>query len=176
MSAQECEISHLNLRLWLVSVGPTKRWRHAMCLSDPDTAVLIGGETSEQNYCEDALWKLELGQWARWAVKTSDLTCITCNCISLWFSDSDFWFPMNSTASGPVPPCARGHTATYDPDSKVVYVYGGLREGPSDSEVYIMNTLTWKWTLVTVGLFKYMKLILLSVLLWHFFCFQSSQL
>lgn len=34
-----------------------------MCLSDPDTAILIGGETSEQNYCKDSLWKLELGQW-----------------------------------------------------------------------------------------------------------------
>lgn len=133
-----------------------------MCLSD--AAILIGGETSEQSYCQDSLWKLELGQWSSLAVKTG-ITC-TRNCISLWVSDGDFWFPMNSTASGPVPPCARGHTATYDPDSKVVYVYGGLREGPSNSEVYIMNTLTWKWTLVTVGflqaLFKYMK-VLLSV-------------
>lgn len=33
-----------------------------MCLSDPDTAVLIGGEASEQHYCEDSLWKLELGR------------------------------------------------------------------------------------------------------------------
>ncbi|XP_037551288.1 rab9 effector protein with kelch motifs [Nematolebias whitei] len=104
------------------AVWPT-RWCHTMCLSDPDTAVLIGGETSEQNYCKDSLWKLEL--------------------------DRDFWFPVNSTASGPVPPCARGHTATYDPDSKAVYVYGGLTEGPSNSVVYIMNTLSWKWTLVT---------------------------
>lgn len=34
-----------------------------MCLSDPDTAVVIGGETADQNYCRDSLWKLELGQW-----------------------------------------------------------------------------------------------------------------
>lgn len=33
-----------------------------MCLSDPDTAILIGGETAAQNYCKDSLWKLELGQ------------------------------------------------------------------------------------------------------------------
>lgn len=33
-----------------------------MCLSDPDTAILIGGETADQNYCQDSLWKLELGQ------------------------------------------------------------------------------------------------------------------
>ncbi|XP_022048956.1 rho GTPase-activating protein gacHH [Acanthochromis polyacanthus] len=63
--------------------------------------------------------------------------------------DSDFWFPMNSCASGPLPPCARGHSATYDPDSKAVFVYGGLREGQRYSELYILNTLTWKWKLVT---------------------------
>lgn len=33
-----------------------------MCLSDPDTAVLIGGEAAAQQYCTDSLWKLELGQ------------------------------------------------------------------------------------------------------------------
>lgn len=46
----------------LVSVSPSQRWCHSMCLSDPNTAILIGGETSEQNYCHDSLWKLELGQ------------------------------------------------------------------------------------------------------------------
>ncbi|KAM4542799.1 uncharacterized protein PAE49_019300 [Odontesthes bonariensis] len=106
-----------------VSVCPSKRWSHTMCLSDPNTAILIGGETSDQNYCEDSLWKFEL--------------------------DSDFWFPMNSSASGPGPPCSRGHTATYDPDSKAVFVYGGLREGQRYSELYILNTLTWKWKLVS---------------------------
>ncbi|XP_039992656.1 acyl-CoA-binding domain-containing protein 6 isoform X2 [Xiphias gladius] len=104
-------------------VCPSTRWSHTMCLSDPHTAVLIGGEMAEQNYCKDSLWKLEL--------------------------DSDFWFPMNSSASGPVPPCARGHSATYDPDSKSVFVYGGLREGQHYSELYVLNTLTWKWKLVT---------------------------
>ncbi|XP_037652330.1 acyl-CoA-binding domain-containing protein 4 isoform X1 [Sebastes umbrosus] len=106
-----------------VSVSPSKRWSHTMCLSDPDTAVLIGGEMADHNYCKDSLWKLEL--------------------------DNDFWFPMNSSASGPVPPCARGHSATFDPDSKSVFVYGGLREGQRYSELYILNTLTWKWKLVT---------------------------
>lgn len=105
-----------------VSACPSKRWSHTMCLIDPDTAVLIGGEASDQNYCKDSLWKLEL--------------------------DSDFWFPLNSSDSRPVPLCARGHSATFDPDSKAVFVYGGLRDGLSYNELYILNTLTWKWTLV----------------------------
>ncbi|XP_072313840.1 uncharacterized protein [Eucyclogobius newberryi] len=105
-----------------VSVCPSRRWNHTMCLTDPDTAVLIGGETPHQNYCEDILWKLEL--------------------------ENDFWFPINSSAHVPVPPGARGSSATYDPDSKSIFVYGGLREGLSYNELYILNTLTWKWTLV----------------------------
>lgn len=34
-----------------------------MCLTDPNTAILIGGETTDQNYCKDSMWKLELGLW-----------------------------------------------------------------------------------------------------------------
>lgn len=70
------------------------------------------------------------------------------------FPDSDFWFPINSSSSGSVPLCARGHSATYDPDSKSVFVYGGLREGQRYNELYILNTLTWTWRLVTVGLLQ----------------------
>lgn len=62
---------------------------------------------------------------------------------------------MNSCVSGPVPLCAQGHSATYDPDSKSVFVYGGLRKGLRYTELYILNTLTWKWKLVTVGCCKY---------------------
>lgn len=61
---------------------------------------------------------------------------------------------MNSSVSGPVPRCARGHSATYDPGSKTLFVYGGLREGQRYSELYVLNTLTWKWKLITVGLFR----------------------
>uniref|UniRef100_A0A3Q2PPV2 Zgc:163014 n=1 Tax=Fundulus heteroclitus TaxID=8078 RepID=A0A3Q2PPV2_FUNHE len=123
MSSQEEMTAQIKSESRQVSARPSKRWSHAMCLSDPDTAVLIGGETSDQNYCKDSLWKLEL--------------------------DSDFWFPMSCSASGPVPPCARGHTATFDPDSKAVFLYGGLREGQRYAELYILNTLTWTWRLVT---------------------------
>ncbi|XP_077476986.1 uncharacterized protein LOC144089735 isoform X1 [Stigmatopora argus] len=106
-----------------VSVRPSARWTHTMCLTDPDTAILIGGETSHQTSCKDSLWKLEL--------------------------DNDFWYPMSASTSGPAPPCARGHSVTYDPESKSIFVYGGLKEGQCYSQLHILNTLTWKWKLVT---------------------------
>lgn len=68
------------------------------------------------------------------------------------FSDNDFWFPMNSSASGPMPPCTGGHSATFDPDSKSVFVYGGLGEDQRYSELYILDTLTWNWKIVTVSM------------------------
>ncbi|KAB5562313.1 hypothetical protein PHYPO_G00016450 [Pangasianodon hypophthalmus] len=100
---------------------PSKRWNHTMCLCDPDTAVLIGGETGDQN-CTDSTWKLEI--------------------------DGDFWFPMNSSTVGPLPPSSQGHSAAFDPENKVVYVYGGLREGQRYSDIYKLDTLTWKWKLI----------------------------
>ncbi|KAF7704395.1 rab9 effector protein with kelch motifs [Silurus meridionalis] len=101
---------------------PSKRWNHAMCLCDPDTAVLIGGETADENYCSDSIWKLEI--------------------------DGDFWFPMNSSTVGPCPPSSQGHSSVFDPENKVVYVYGGFREGQRYSDIYMLDTLTWKWKLI----------------------------
>ncbi|XP_029901052.1 nitrile-specifier protein 5 isoform X2 [Myripristis murdjan] len=121
MNSREEKIAQINSECR--AVCPSKRWSHALCLSDPDTAILIGGETSDQNYCKDSAWKLEI--------------------------DNDFWFPMTSSTSEPIPPCACGHSATYDPDSKAVFVYGGLREGQRYNELYILDTLAWKWRLVT---------------------------
>lgn len=86
------------------------------------------------------------------------------------FPDNDFWYPMNSFASGSVPPLARGHSATYDPDSKAVYVYGGVREGQRYSELFILNTLTWKWKLVTVSLLQVKEVEVLHCKCEYSFC------
>uniref|UniRef100_A0A8C5QKB0 Uncharacterized protein n=1 Tax=Leptobrachium leishanense TaxID=445787 RepID=A0A8C5QKB0_9ANUR len=104
-------------------VRPSARSGHSICLCDPDTAILIGGEGDEERPCKDAFWKMEL--------------------------DSDFWFPMDGICQGPPPQATRGHSATFDPESKKVYVYGGMRESRRFSCMYILDTLDWKWTLVT---------------------------
>ncbi|KAM6394238.1 protein TMED8 isoform 3-T4 [Pluvialis apricaria] len=90
-----------------------------MCLSDLGTAVLIGGEGVDQQSCKDALWKLEI--------------------------DSDFWLPVDFQLQNAMPLCLHGHTATYDPDTKRIYIFGGIREDKDYSDIYILDTVTWKW-------------------------------
>nr|XP_003214418.2 PREDICTED: uncharacterized protein LOC100555045 [Anolis carolinensis] len=108
-----------DLEIKELQVCPSPRWCHAMCLSDPETAVLIGGEGTNQQFCKDALWKLEI--------------------------DNDFWFPMNLQQQNSLPRCSRGHSATYDPDTKRIYIFGGMREGKRYSSIYILDTTSWKW-------------------------------
>lgn len=58
---------------------------------------------------------------------------------------------MDSLCSGSVPQCSRGHTATFDPETKKVFVYGGMKQKHWLSNVYVLDTLHWKWTLVAVS-------------------------
>ncbi|NXN34415.1 TYW23 protein, partial [Nycticryphes semicollaris] len=102
--------------------SPSPRWCHAMCLSDLGTAVLIGGEGVDQQSCKDALWKLEI--------------------------DNDFWLPVGFQLQNARPLCLHGHTATYDPDTKRIYIFGGIRKEKDYSNIYILDTVTWKWLLV----------------------------
>lgn len=53
---------------------------------------------------------------------------------------------------GTAPRCSRGHTATFDPETKKVYVYGGMWEGRWLSDVYVLDTVEWRWTLITVSM------------------------
>ncbi|XP_075359445.1 uncharacterized protein LOC142410560 isoform X2 [Mycteria americana] len=62
--------------------------------------------------------------------------------------DSDFWLPVGIQLQNAMPSCLHGHTATYDPDTKRIYVFGGIREDKDYSGIYILDTVTWKWLLV----------------------------
>lgn len=57
-----------------------------------------------------------------------------------------------------MPSCLRGHTATYDPDTKRIYIFGGTREDKDYSGIYILDTVTWKWLLVAVSTADLLKL------------------
>ncbi|NXR78398.1 TYW23 protein, partial [Pycnonotus jocosus] len=120
-TASERELDEEGLCSFLLG-SPSPRWCHAMCLSDLGTAVLIGGEGVNQQSCRDALWKLEI--------------------------DSDLWLPVSFQLQNARPSCLHGHTATYDPDTKRIYVFGGIREDQDYCSIYILDTVTWKWLLV----------------------------
>ncbi|KAJ3613015.1 hypothetical protein NHX12_019272 [Muraenolepis orangiensis] len=67
----------------------------------------------------------------------------------------DFWTPMKSSTSEPAPPCVHGHSATFDPDSKALFVYGGFGKIAAYRDLYILNTDTWTWKLVTKELYLF---------------------
>ncbi|KAM9014426.1 uncharacterized protein PRD47_007787 isoform 1-T1 [Ara ararauna] len=121
-TASEKDLDEEDLSVKELQGSPSPRWCHAMCLSDLGTAVLIGGEGADQQPCKDAFWKMEI--------------------------DSDFWLPVGVQLQNAMPLCLRGHTATYDPDTKRIYVFGGVREDKTNSSIYILDTITWKWLLV----------------------------
>ncbi|XP_069714501.1 uncharacterized protein [Phaenicophaeus curvirostris] len=62
--------------------------------------------------------------------------------------DSDLWLPVGSQLQSTMPLCMHGHTATYDPDTKRIYVFGGIREDKDHGSIYILDTVTWKWLLM----------------------------
>ncbi|XP_062901805.1 uncharacterized protein zgc:163014 isoform X2 [Mobula hypostoma] len=59
-----------------------------------------------------------------------------------------FWFPLEttSTLTIPVPQSVCGHSATYDPDANRIYIFGGKNDAKCFNNVYILDTLTWKWS------------------------------
>ncbi|XP_059329424.1 uncharacterized protein LOC132074043 isoform X1 [Ammospiza nelsoni] len=121
-AASERDLDEEDLAVKELEGSPSPRWCHAMCLSDLGTAVLIGGEGVNQQSCRDALWKLEI--------------------------DSDLWLPVGLQLQNAMPLCLHGHTATYDPDTKRIYIFGGIREDKDYSSIYILDTVTWKWLFV----------------------------
>lgn len=53
-------------------------------------------------------------------------------------------------AEGPTPETRIGHTATFDPDSKRIFVFGGSKNRKWFNDVHILDTQTWRWSMVEV--------------------------
>lgn len=58
--------------------------------------------------------------------------------------------PAETLAQGPTPEARIGHTAVYDPDSNRIFVFGGSKNKKWFNDVHILDTQTWKWTMVEV--------------------------
>uniref|UniRef100_A0A8D0D6B3 Kelch repeat-containing protein n=1 Tax=Sander lucioperca TaxID=283035 RepID=A0A8D0D6B3_SANLU len=103
-------------------VSPSGRWGQTLCPIDALTAILIGGQGSRMQFCKDPMWKL----------CTEDMS----------------WFAAETLAEGPTPEARIGHTAVYDPDSQRIFVFGGSKNKKWFNDVHILDTQSWKWTMV----------------------------
>ncbi|XP_028419962.1 kelch repeat-containing protein isoform X1 [Perca flavescens] len=103
-------------------VSPSGRWGQTLCPIDALTAILIGGQGSRMHFCKDPMWKL----------CTEDMS----------------WVAAETLAEGPTPEARIGHTAVYDPDSQRIFVFGGSKNKKWFNDVHILDTQSWKWTMV----------------------------
>ncbi|XP_026147794.1 kelch repeat-containing protein [Mastacembelus armatus] len=103
-------------------VSPSGRWGQTLCPIDAQTAILIGGQGARMQFCKDPMWKL----------CTEDMS----------------WVAAETLAVGPTPEGRIGHTAIYDPDSKRIFVFGGSKNKKWFNDVHILDTQSWKWTMV----------------------------
>lgn len=69
-----------------------------------------------------------------------------------FFPEDLSWVPAETLAEGPTPETRIGHTATYDPESKRIFVFGGSKHKKWFNDVHILDTQSWRWTLVEVSL------------------------
>ncbi|XP_029943378.1 kelch repeat-containing protein isoform X1 [Salarias fasciatus] len=102
--------------------GPSSRWGQTLCPIDARTAILIGGQGARMQFCKDPMWKL----------CTEDLS----------------WMAAETLAEGPTPEVRIGHTAVYDSDSGRIFVFGGSKNKKWFNDVHILDTQSWKWTMV----------------------------
>ncbi|XP_010767954.1 kelch repeat-containing protein [Notothenia coriiceps] len=103
-------------------VSPSGRWGQTLCPIDAQTAILIGGQGARMQFCKDPMWKL----------CTEDMS----------------WVAAETLAEGPTPETRIGHTAVYDPDSRRIFVFGGSKNKKWFNDVHILDTRSWKWTMV----------------------------
>uniref|UniRef100_S4RL26 Zgc:163014 n=1 Tax=Petromyzon marinus TaxID=7757 RepID=S4RL26_PETMA len=101
---------------------PSARWGHSLCLIDPQTVILIGGQGHRMTFCKDPIWKLHI--------------------------ENNSWLPAETVATGKTPECRIGHTATFDSEMRRIYVFGGSKNGKWFSDMHILDMATWKWQLV----------------------------
>nr|XP_046237470.1 kelch repeat-containing protein isoform X2 [Scatophagus argus] len=103
-------------------ISPSGRWGQTLCPIDAQTAILIGGQGARMQFCKDPMWKL----------CTEDMS----------------WVAAETLAEGPTPEARIGHTAIYDPDSRRIFVFGGSKNKKWFNDVHILDTQSWKWTMV----------------------------
>lgn len=106
---------------------PSSRWGHSFCLGDDNMAVLIGGQGERQQISKDSVWSLDP--------------------VTRKWRDQE----IISEIPNQKPEYRMGHTATYDPTVRCVYIYGGSKNLKWFHDVHMLDLDEWKWQLLKVA-------------------------
>ncbi|KAL4237985.1 hypothetical protein ACF0H5_002696 [Mactra antiquata] len=104
---------------------PSGRWGHSLCFVNKNLSVLIGGQGDKQQISKDSVWSLDC--------------------------ETRRWKDLPTETEGQKPEYRMGHTATYDPTVRCIYVYGGSKNTRWFHDVHMLDTDNWKWQLVKVN-------------------------
>lgn len=104
---------------------PTARWGHTMLLTDPRCAVLIGGQGDKQQLSKDSIWTLN--------------------------TETRKWDSLEVQSEGQKPEYRMGHTATYDPTMRCIYIFGGSKNSRWFHDVHVYDLDENKWSLAKVS-------------------------
>ena len=75
------------------------------------------------------------------------------------FSDHQLWNKPDTSSQGPNPELRMGHTATYDPTMRCIYVFGGSKNLKWFNDIHVLDIDEWKWELVKVSFISYLFLL-----------------
>lgn len=67
-----------------------------------------------------------------------------------FFSETRKWKQLETKSEGPRPDLRMGHTATYDPTVRCIYVYGGSKNLKWFNDVHALDVDEKMWQLVKV--------------------------
>ncbi|XP_071078574.1 uncharacterized protein [Haliotis cracherodii] len=105
--------------------SPSSRWGSSMCMIHNNRAVLVGGQGDRQQLSRDAVWTLD--------------------------PDTRRWRSPELTVEGQKTEYRMGHSATYDPTARCIYVYGGSKNLKWFHDVHMLDVDEWKWQLIKVN-------------------------
>ncbi|KAJ8044955.1 RING finger protein B [Holothuria leucospilota] len=101
---------------------PTERWGHAMCVTGPDTMMLVGGQGAGQVISKDALWELN--------------------------SSTSTWSVPEVEQLVSRPELRTGHTITYDHVLNLLYVFGGSKNVRWYNDMFVLDLSDKQWSFI----------------------------
>jgi len=100
---------------------PTPRWGHSMTFVSPTQVVLTGGQGDKQ-LSRDSVWSLN--------------------------PETRSWKCQEVVTEGAKPEYRVGHSATFDPTMRCIYIYGGSKNTKWFHDVHMYDLDENKWSLV----------------------------